>query len=218
MSATNVAHTSSTGPRTPEGKARSSQNAMKHGFTSKNTIIPEGMQKEFDELLEGYEKDIRPVGAIEETLFKQLVQHAWTLRRIELKKTEMATDGKDPLSESADSSKARNYDRVERYQARYEGAFRSTLKELRALQTSRVIQMAIPDPLGFGSFPVTVKASEIVQLAKRTDEWYSNRSIKRLTHYVERDKQNAKAGQEPVAKPISHKDFLTDEEITGLRR
>ena len=75
--------------------------------------------------------------------------------------------------------------------------------------------MAIPDPLGFGSFPVTVKASEIVQLAKRTDEWYSNRSIKRLTHYVERDKQSAKAQKEPAAQPISHKDFLTDEEITG---
>ena len=124
-----------------------------------------------------------------------------------------------PKKTSAPSAKSkRRCSRVERYPARYEGAFRSTLKELRALQTSRVIQMAIPDPLGFGSFPVTVKASEIVQLAKRTDEWYSNRSIKRLTHYVERDKQSAKASQEPVVKPISHKDFLTDEEITGLRR
>ena len=68
-----------TAPRTPEGTARSSKNALKHGFTSKDTQIPAGMEQEYDEFVEGYSNDIRPVGAVENTLFRQLVRSAWTL-------------------------------------------------------------------------------------------------------------------------------------------
>jgi hypothetical protein len=39
----------STGPRTPEGKARSAANSLKDGFHSSRLVIPEEMRAEFDE-------------------------------------------------------------------------------------------------------------------------------------------------------------------------
>jgi hypothetical protein len=212
---------SSTGPRTPEGKARSSQNALKHGFTSKNTIIPEGMEQEFDTLVEGLVKSVRPEGALEQILFKQLVNNAWKLQRIEMRQAEMAADGRDPLT---DPDADKEFERLERYVARYQSAFRSTLREIRSLQTSRYLQMAIPDPLGPGSFPATVKTTEIIQLAKRTGQWFENLGIRGLIAQTGRHNLKAKEKTEPDAdkipsvQPISHTDFLTPEEKARLKK
>jgi hypothetical protein len=46
--AANALH--STGPRTPEGKTRSSQNASKHGLTARQVVIAPGEQEEFHQL------------------------------------------------------------------------------------------------------------------------------------------------------------------------
>jgi hypothetical protein len=72
----------SSGPRTPEGKARSSQNASKHGLTAREVVIAPGEQEEFDHLAADYQADVQPQGAIQQTLFNQLVAAAWNLRRI----------------------------------------------------------------------------------------------------------------------------------------
>jgi hypothetical protein len=37
----------SSGPRTPEGKTHSSQNASKHGLTARGVVIAPGEQEEF---------------------------------------------------------------------------------------------------------------------------------------------------------------------------
>jgi hypothetical protein len=46
--AANAQH--STGPRTTEGKDRSSQNASKHGLTAREVVIGAGEQEEFDSI------------------------------------------------------------------------------------------------------------------------------------------------------------------------
>jgi len=60
---------SSTGPRTPEGKARVSQNAIKHGLTSKHLIIREDEQEEFAALQDLLLAELAPQGAIETIFF-----------------------------------------------------------------------------------------------------------------------------------------------------
>src|SRR5882672_1737881 len=45
----------STGPRTPAGQARSSQNARTHGLTARDLIIAPHEREEFEELLNDYQ-------------------------------------------------------------------------------------------------------------------------------------------------------------------
>ncbi len=62
----------STGPRTEEGKARSSKNATKHGFNSKEFIVGDDRQEEFASLSESLRQQVSPEGALEEEVFTQL--------------------------------------------------------------------------------------------------------------------------------------------------
>ncbi len=72
---------SSTGPRTPAGKAASSKNALKFGlFSTKNCVLPQD-QDEYDELAAYLWNSLAPVGAIEELHATEVIRCAWRLRR-----------------------------------------------------------------------------------------------------------------------------------------
>jgi len=122
---------SSTGPRTEEGKARSSQNARKHGLTAQQLTIKPEEREEFEQLLAHYQNDIQPQGAIQETLFDELVAAAWNLRRVRALQSQ--TDMLDPLS-----------DRLGRHHTRIERTFHRALKELKALQTEARLHDMLP--------------------------------------------------------------------------
>jgi hypothetical protein len=117
----------STGPLTEEGKARSAQNALKHGLTSRQVVIPEGMNAEFDALHAALSEQIQPVGAMEEVLFRQLVHAAWSLERI--RQLEAMVDLLDP-----------QYALLLRYEAHHQRAFSRVMKALQTLQTLRAQQ------------------------------------------------------------------------------
>lgn len=77
MQAANQANTQnahSTGPRTPEGKARAAANSRTHGPCAKDVIIanPEE-QIEFDELLTQHLAETRPNSSIEQVIFDQVI-------------------------------------------------------------------------------------------------------------------------------------------------
>jgi len=61
----------STGPRTEEGKARSAQNARKHGLSARQLAIAPQDRDEFEELLAHYQTEINPRGPIQQTLFDE---------------------------------------------------------------------------------------------------------------------------------------------------
>ncbi|HET7108783.1 MAG TPA: hypothetical protein VFI38_18355, partial [Candidatus Acidoferrum sp.] len=71
----------STGPRTEDGKARSSRNAVKHGLTSKHLVIAPGEEEEFAELHDSLFAQLAPEGPLEMGLFNMLVHAAWQLER-----------------------------------------------------------------------------------------------------------------------------------------
>jgi len=75
----------STGPRTAEGKAMVSMNAIKHGMLSRQVVV-RGMQvherpKEFQELRQRLWDELMPVGAVEEMLVDRIVTAHWRMRR-----------------------------------------------------------------------------------------------------------------------------------------
>ena len=72
---------SSTGPRTPEGKAKSSQNSTTHGCTSKKPVIKGENQAEFDELVEDWVDDYRPRGKSVREQVRQAAEAQWVLKR-----------------------------------------------------------------------------------------------------------------------------------------
>ena len=75
----------STGPRTPEGKARVRHNALKHGLLAKEVIVPVGDEQEkraeFDLFLDDLWQHYAPVGPIEAMLVDRIAVAYWRLRR-----------------------------------------------------------------------------------------------------------------------------------------
>jgi len=195
------------GPRTTEGKARSSMNALQHGFTSKNIIVMPGQEPDFQRLESELLAQVRPEGALEETLFRHLLRDAWTLHRVELREVEMANSGTDPLF---NATCEKEFDRLERYHSRYQSSFHRSLRELRALQTTRVVQALLPEPLGQGGLPATVKATEIIALAKRTHKSFNSLAINTLISASERSRDafESQSKRNNGPQPVSHKDFM----------
>ena len=61
-----------TGPRTVEGKERSSRNAIKHGIFSKHLFLDNGCRADFEKLHRGLREDLQPEGVMEQLLVEQL--------------------------------------------------------------------------------------------------------------------------------------------------
>jgi hypothetical protein len=75
----------STGPRTPEGKAKVSQNALKHGLYSRRAIItsprlPEN-HADYHSLLGVLTAKFAPNSTVEHFLVQRIANFAWQLRR-----------------------------------------------------------------------------------------------------------------------------------------
>jgi hypothetical protein len=73
----------STGPRTAEGKATASRNAVKHGLLAEQVVIHGEDPEEFDLYREGMLAELAPMGGIETMLAERAVSLAWRLRRAE---------------------------------------------------------------------------------------------------------------------------------------
>lgn len=70
----------SPGPRTPEGKARSSQNSRKHGLFSRDLRFDSEEEREqFEELLEELRQDRKPRGALQDMIVRQMAKCLWRL-------------------------------------------------------------------------------------------------------------------------------------------
>ena len=71
----------STGPKTPEGKAKSSLNALKHGLTASTDVIRGESQAEYDAHRDRMIHDLAPKDSIEEFLADRAASLAWRLKR-----------------------------------------------------------------------------------------------------------------------------------------
>src|SRR5437868_14831799 len=73
----------STGPKTDDGKAKSSQNALTHGvFAIKCHILPGEDEAEYAAFHGEVLRDLQPRGIIQRELVDDIVQTRWRLRRL----------------------------------------------------------------------------------------------------------------------------------------
>lgn len=124
-----------TGPRTPEGKARSAQNARKHGFSAVALNVLPAEQVEFDAYQNELLAEISPAAGLQADLFRQLVHAGWTLIRLERYELEILAEGNPFKSPEAQKT----LDRLERYRASHRRAYSRALAEIRKLQTDAML-------------------------------------------------------------------------------
>ena len=147
----------STGPRTPGGKATSSQNRLAHGLCATSLIIRGENQEDFEALRTEMLTTYRPVTPEEQMLTDQLTESLWRLnraRRIEththdilMRETEeiLSTDGgevsKNPDVLMASSLWSEHNDgvlrRLNRYVTTIERSYQRALKSLHFAQQNR---------------------------------------------------------------------------------
>ena len=72
----------STGPKTPEGKAAVSHNALRHGLLSRDILLPGEDEAALRELGEHLWDELQPVGALESLLVNRIISSTWRLQRL----------------------------------------------------------------------------------------------------------------------------------------
>jgi hypothetical protein len=72
----------STGPRTIEGKAAVSQNAVQHGFSARLDVISSESQADFDQYRDHLLAELDPASPMESMLAERIVSLSWRLKRI----------------------------------------------------------------------------------------------------------------------------------------
>ena len=149
----------SRGPVTESGRARSSQNSLKHGLTSQTLVLPSEDPAGFDALLDAYLNQLRPVGAVELDLVHEMVAAKWRLNRIARIETQLFAESIDWVEEYSDDpltpeqALASAFERLasgaslnvlHRMESRFTRAYSRALRNLLQLQRDRNKPPAAP--------------------------------------------------------------------------
>jgi hypothetical protein len=132
---------SSTGPRTKEGKATSSRNAITLGlFTMQDFVRPDETDA-YHQLCKSFWEHLQPSGPLEQTFVSEIIRATWRLRRcsvIEASMSDRVGDSSiDPMEDPWHSALQNTVDRAS---ARANNTLRRATTELRRLQTERQIR------------------------------------------------------------------------------
>src|SRR3984893_17685768 len=145
------------GPITPEGRAAVRHNALKHGFTAAEIILPTvEAEADFEQFRQAFQNKCQPVGPIEQVLVEDMVISRWRLNRIRKMEpgffarnlqelTQIREERYSHLSGYAhlthvlsdDTLYTDTYGKMSRYEGRFQRTFFKALKELERLQALR---------------------------------------------------------------------------------
>jgi hypothetical protein len=158
----------STGPRTEEGKAASSRNALRHGLAARGLIVLAGHEDAFAELESTLRDDLRPDGGLQEIIFKRALESAWNLERCRLAAAKLHEIGGapdfDPLLDDRNDAA---YNRIHRYTRENENSLYKAIRELGKLQAEDqyrhqvypVTKEVCEDPILFAQTPQSLGAA-----------------------------------------------------------
>src|SRR5919106_368869 len=143
----------SRGPKSPEGKARSAQNALKHGLRAqKHMVLPGESTTAFEALEAALLEELAPEGALQTVLARRVVAAASRLERAEHLEAGLFTwnqlggGGRHlRLALIRDCNNARAFDTLLRYRG---GTLAELWRALRTLKALQAEQAARHEPAG----------------------------------------------------------------------
>jgi hypothetical protein len=145
----------STGPNTPDGRKRSSQNALRHGITAQTTIMTDEDRIKHDEFCANMMADLAPVGGMETFLASSVAEEAWRLNHARAQCGNIVAighfDGTGDIYDAAEHAEvqtaitaartvrdhAKTLELISLYETRIRRSFEKYLEKLETLQTER---------------------------------------------------------------------------------
>jgi hypothetical protein len=144
----------SKGPKSSEGKARASRNALKHGLCAEQHVVVEGESPAaFAAFEAALIADLAPAGALQMLLAGRIARAAWRLERAERIETELFARQMDrPFGDGdlghaliRDGNGARAFETLLRYRGAAQAELTRTLRTLKALQAEQA-SLAVSPP------------------------------------------------------------------------
>src|SRR5579871_6341080 len=132
----------STGPKTEEGKAKVAQNRTKHGLTGSFQLLPTENVAQFEELLNQFIVDEKPIGIVEVELVKKMAQHLWMSRRADCFQNGCFLVQQSPeqaLENEAQIDVRPELERYLRYQVHHDRAYQRASNELLKRRKERML-------------------------------------------------------------------------------
>ncbi len=152
----------SRGPITPEGKERSSANALRHGLLAQCVVLENESSECFDELVTQHKERFAPADGVEFAMIEEMVAANWRMRRawaIENRLMERAIRNQPPGDEAAriaaafsDLAASPELNLLHRYEARLHRIYQRALENLLVLGEPELPNP--PDPISEQSAPL----------------------------------------------------------------
>ena len=161
----------STGPVTDTGKAASSQNAMRHGLTSKQIVLPGEDAAQYDHLRQDLLETYAPANAAEALLVEEVAAASWRLLRARRQETliliKLAGDNADCDAGFAAAfiEKPKEIARLTRYITSIERAYYRAIATLEHIQKERIAAEKIAEIefAAFGRHPSSSRTGFVSQ-------------------------------------------------------
>jgi len=138
----------STGPSSPEGRAASSANALRHGILSNRFIADHENYEVFTRLLTDLVAEYEPETALESLLVERLAMLFWRERRLATAEAEQANliyaNSSSPFGSGSRNVPIANQYLVGRYQGMLGRQIKETLRDLRDERDRRLRQIGQP--------------------------------------------------------------------------
>src|SRR5437870_2912538 len=119
----------SNGPTTPEGKAASSANSLRHGSTAKAILLTNEEPAKFRTLAEGYYATLQPTNDVERDIIDEMVISKWLQRRDWSNETALFDREMDRQSKDVNV----RFPKID-HASRYALAFKALADESKAIQ------------------------------------------------------------------------------------
>ena len=199
----------SRGPKTPEGRARSAQNALKHGMRAQqHLVLPDEDAAEFADLEAALVPELAPVGTLQRVLARRVAVAAWRLARADRIEAELfeerrSADGGLGLALIRDGNGPRSFETLLRYRGAAMAEFWRALRTLKALQAEQALEAdAAP-----AAHPIRPAARPPLPSGPQPNE--PNRGVPPRPQYVLSEPPTPGALHEPAAP------WLPNEPATG---